>query len=350
MKQNNNIVDHKNNSEIKLISFFSGIGGLDLGFEKAGFKIIWANDNDKDVRETFEHNFPHVTMETRDITHIKSTEIPEADGFIGGPPCGAWSAAGANKGLMDKRGRVFLEYLRIINDKAPKFFLIENVEGITRKTHRHTLNRIIEYLQKCGQGYNVFYKLLNASDYEVPQDRKRVFFVGFREDLEIDHFDFPDEITSNNPKLEIIRDLEDMAQPSDSKINKNNGMSDPSEIQHMYLNTGWSSQFMSRNRVRTWNQKAFTVPASGRHVTIHPSAPKMKKKSKDLFEFEPGYENKYRRFTVRECARLQTFPDSYELKIRHVNQGYKLVGNAVPVNLAYHLAIAVRNVLEGLNL
>ena len=330
--------------KLKLISLFSGAGGMDLGFKQAGFEIVWANDNDRQVRDTFVRNFPETEFDGRDISKIKSEEVPDgADGFIGGPPCGSWSCAGSNKGLDDQRGKMFLEYLRIINDKNPKFFMIENVEGILRKTHQPTFDRILTDLRKCGNGYDVHYRLLNASDYEVPQDRLRVFFVGFRSDLVINPFEFPE--ASDLKKLTLddaIRDLEGLEIPHDSEDSRI-GV-DKKLSGYTYLNSDWSSQFMSRNRVRKWNQQAYTVPASGRHITIHPQAPVMKKVGVDKFEFV-GDKKLYRRFTLRECARIQTFPDEFELVVKNVSQGYKLIGNAVPVMLAFHMANSIKRSL-----
>lgn len=322
---------------MKIISLFCGGGGLDLGFRRAGFEIIWANDFDKSVMETYRRNHGDGNdggaIDVRNLVKIPSNEIPDADGIIGSPPCQSWSAAGNNLGLDDKRGQIFLEYLRVINDKRPKFFVIENVEGILRKTHSKTLANILLLLGKCGSGYNIKYKLLDAADYGVPQNRLRVFFVGIRLDLPVEYF-FPDELDQKITLKDAIWDLRDLAEPHDSGSEIND---------HMYLNSGWSSQFMSRNRVRRWDEQAFTIPASGRHVTLHPQAPVMKRVSPDLFKFVEGSEELYRRFTLRECARIQTFPDSFQLVVNNVNQGYKVIGNAVPVNLAYCVAKSVKD-------
>jgi len=248
--------------------------------------------------------------------------------------CQAWSASGKNAGFEDTRGSVFLEYLRVIRDKTPKFFLIENVEGLLRKTHRASLDQIVNTLSELG--YNLQYKLLNAADYEVPQDRKRVIFIGVRSDLIALRFTYPTSITPMRTLGATIGDLDGKA-----TIGNSAGVSE-----HDYLPGPWSSQFMSRNRVRTWNEQSFTIPASGRHVPVHPSAPLMVHVGRDQFKFVEGQEDKYRRFTLRECARIQTFPDSYELRVENILDGYKIIGNAVPVNLAYHIALAVARMLR----
>lgn len=329
---------------MNIVSLFSGCGGLDLGFSTAGYNIIWANDFDKDCKETYQYNHPNTIFDSRSIIDIPSTEIPTSDGIIGGPPCQAWSAAGSNGGMKDKRGKVFMEYLRVINDKSPKFFVIENVEGIMRSTHKDTINEILAKLTKLGRnGYQIYYKLLNAKDYDVPQDRKRVFFIGIDKNIKA-QYKFPTPSNNKVTLRDAIYDLKNLAK-SHKKINKDKINKGNDKIDNYYLESDWSSQFMSRNRVREWDEVAFTVPASGRHVTMSPEAPKMVKTTNDKFKFKPGSEKLYRRFTIRECASLQTFPRDFEFLLDNVNSAYKLIGNAVPVKLAEHIALSIKNQL-----
>ena len=146
--------------KMKIISLFSGAGGLDLGFEKAGFEITWANEYDSEIWETFEHNFPHIKLDRRSITKINHDEIPDCDGIIGGPPCQSWSEAGAQRGINDSRGQLFFEFIRILKDKKPLFFLAENVSGMLAPKHRDALDNIISMFSKTG--YNVSMKLLKC--------------------------------------------------------------------------------------------------------------------------------------------------------------------------------------------
>ena len=120
---------------MKIVSLFSGAGGLDFGFEKAGFKTIWANEYDKTIWETYEKNFRKKILNKQSIKDVKISEIPDCDGIIGGPPCQSWSEAGALRGINDERGKLFLKYVDIIKEKKPKFFLAENVSGILSKRH-----------------------------------------------------------------------------------------------------------------------------------------------------------------------------------------------------------------------
>ena len=330
---------------MKIGSLFSGAGGLDLGFEQAGFTIIWANEFDKSIWATFEKNFPDTILDKRDICAIPSADIPDnLDGVIGGPPCQSWSEAGARRGIEDKRGQVFFEYIRILEDKQPKFFLAENVQGMLFNRNKTALEQILQAFDEAG--YSVKYELLNVVNYSVPQDRKRVIFVGFRKDLNID-FEFPQTIETTLTLKDCIHDLQDTARPAKEK-NYTNGADLPI-MNHEHMIGGFSTMFMSRNRVRTWDEPSFTIQASGRHAPLHPQANKMIKVAKDKFVFDPKSQNRYRRLSVREAARIQTFPDNFEFIYQRVNDGYKMVGNAVPVTFAKIMAKQIMSYLLGSN-
>ena len=313
---------------MKIISLFSGAGGLDLGFKKAGFDIIWANEYDSTIWETYEKNHNNF-LDRRDIRKVPSIEIPDCDGIIGGPPCQSWSEAGALRGIEDERGKLFFEFIRVLKDKSPKFFVAENVSGMLADRHKQAVKNIIAQFEDAG--YNISVKLLNAADYAIPQDRKRVFYVGIRKDLN-NKFLFPHAINKNITLLDAIGDLQDNALPASEK-NKTNG--DVCEISnHEYMIGGFSTIYMSRNRVRSWDEQSFTIQAGGRHAPIHPQAPKMTFIEQNKREFVKGKEHLYRRLSVRECARIQTFPDNFKFYYTNIADGYKMIGNAVPVRLA----------------
>ncbi len=173
---------------MNLISLFSGAGGLDLGFEKAGFNILAANEYDKTIWKTYEKNHKAHLIK-KDITKVSLDEFPSnIEGIIGGPPCQSWSVGGSLRGIDDPRGKLFYEYIRILKDKKPLFFLAENVSGMMAKRHNKAVKEIIEKFEKIG--YNVQVFQVNASDYGVAQDRKRVFYIGFKKELEV-NFEFP---------------------------------------------------------------------------------------------------------------------------------------------------------------
>lgn len=329
---------------MKVISLFSGCGGLDLGFERAGFQIPIANEYDKTIWDTFKVNHPKTHLIEGDIRKVNETEFPEdIDGIIGGPPCQSWSEAGALRGINDARGQLFFDYIRILRSVKPKFFLAENVSGMLANRHSEAVKNIINLFEESG--YDVTLNLVNAKDYGVAQERKRVFYIGFRKDLKV-NFKFPEGSTKDNEKKitlrDIIWDLQYTAIPAEDK-NKHN----PAAINNNEYFTGaYSPIFMSRNRVKAWDEQAFTVQASGRQCQLHPQAPKMIKHDKNDCRFVPGKENLYRRMTIREVARVQGFPDDFKFIYNNTNDAYKMIGNAVPVNLAYEVATAIKAALE----
>lgn len=329
---------------MNIISLFSGCGGLDLGFEKAGFNIEVANEFDKNIWETYKINHPKTKLIEGDIRKIKTTDFPnDVDGIIGGPPCQSWSEAGALRGINDDRGKLFYDYIRILKSKKPKFFLAENVSGMLSNRHSEAVKQIINLFDECG--YDVSLNLVNAKDYGVAQERKRVFYIGFRKDLNI-NFEFPKGSTEDDENKitlkDILWDLKDTAVPA-LKGNKHN----PKAINNNeYFIGSYSPIFMSRNRVKSWDEQAYTVQASGRQCQLHPQAPKMVKYGKNNCRFVAGKEDLYRRMTIREIARVQGFPDTFEFVYKGVNEAYKMIGNAVPVNLAYEIAVAIMNTLK----
>ncbi|MBC7721822.1 MAG: DNA cytosine methyltransferase [Pedobacter sp.] len=328
---------------MKVVSFFAGAGGLDLGFEKAGFDVVWANEYDKEIWETYQKNHKNTVLDKRSISDIPSNEVPDCDGIIGGPPCQSWSEAGSKKGIADKRGQLFYEFMRILADKKPKFFLAENVSGMLLPAHKEALSNIKQMFKDIG--YDLSFQLLNVSDFGVPQDRKRVFFIGYRKDLGL-KFQFP-IATTPEKKITLekaISDLKENALPA-KEGNYTNGENCIIK-NHEYMIGGFSSIFMSRNRVRSWDEVSFTIQAGGRHAPIHPQAPKMNFIEQNLREFVKGKEHLYRRLSVRECARIQTFPDSFTFHYNSVVAGYKMIGNAVPVRMGKVLA---QKIYEDLN-
>ncbi len=327
---------------MKLVSLFTGAGGLDLGFKKAGFSVIWANEYDPSIWDTFEHNFPETKLDKRSIVDIQASEIPFADGIIGGPPCQSWSEAGAGRGINDKRGQLFFEYIRILKEKQPFFFLAENVSGILAPRHREALDKILKQFTEVG--YNISYKLLNAHDYGVPEDRLRIIIVGYHKNKVGISFEFPKPLNNKPVLKDAISDLL-LAKPA-KPLNKTNG-EDLEIPNHEYMNGGFSTIYMSRNRVRSWDEPSFTIQAGGRHAPIHPQAPKMQFVEQNKRIFIPGKEHLYRRLSVRECARIQTFPDTFIFKYNNIADGYKMIGNAVPVEFAKQIALKIKQDLTN---
>ena len=329
---------------MKIISLFSGCGGLDLGFERAGFEISIANEYDPTIWETYKINHPSAKLIEGDIRNIQESDFPDdIDGIIGGPPCQSWSEAGSLRGINDSRGKLFYDYIRILKSKQPKFFLAENVSGMLANRHSEAVRNIIEMFKECG--YDLTVSLVNAKDYGVPQERRRVFYIGFRRDLDV-RFKFPVGSTADEKKRLTLRDtiwdLQFTAVPAGARNYHN-----PKAINNNEFFTGaYSPIFMSRNRVKGWDEQAFTVQASGRQCQLHPQAPKMKFVEQNKREFVRGKEYLYRRMTIREIARIQGFPDDFKFIYNYTDDAYKMIGNAVPVNLAYEVAVAIKEALQ----
>ncbi len=334
---------------MNVISLFSGCGGLDLGFERAGFKVPVANEFDPTIYETFKINHPKTRLVEGDVRKITKEDLAsyivgEVDGIIGGPPCQSWSEAGTLRGVDDERGRLFFDYIRILKEFQPKFFLAENVVGMLADRHRQAVQKILSLFDESG--YDVTLTLVNAKDYGVAEERKRVFYIGFRKDLKI-RFKFPKGSTSDDKKKltlrDVIWDLQKTVVPAADKNRRNEQAINNNE----YFTGAFSPIFMSRNRVKSWDEQAYTVQASGRQCQLHPSAPKMVKFGLNDCRFVEGKENLYRRMSIREIARIQGFPDDFEFVYSHTNNAYKMIGNAVPVNLAYEIAVAIMLHLKG---
>ncbi len=319
---------------MNIISLFSGAGGMDLGFKNSGFNVIWANEYDKNIWATHEKNFPETTLCKSSITEIDEKIVPSCVGIIGGPPCQSFSEAGAKRGVQDPRGQLFWDYIRILKEKKPLFFVAENVSGLMSSRHKNDLDAFLNAFNEVG--YNVNVNLYKASDYGVPQDRERLIFIGYRKDLNKSFSGLKKE----QNKVFLKEALSELPEPKAIRSGRANAIL--SIKNHEYMLGGFSSMFMSRNRVRSWDETSFTILAMARQTPLHPQAPKMVKVEQDKFQFVPGKEDLYRRLSVRECARIQTFPDTFEFIYSKIEDGYKMVGNAVPVLLAEKIANIIK--------
>ena len=329
---------------MKIISLFSGCGGLDLGFEKAGFDIVWANEFDKSIHETYRYNHPQTVLNTMDIREVKETDIPDCDGIIGGPPCQSWSLGGKCLGIEDERGRLVFDYIRIVKAKKPQFFTMENVPGMVTPRHIKSFEQFLHMFREAG--YRVKYELLNAADFRVPQDRLRVFIVGIRDDIQSEYF-FPPKVSAK--PITLLQAIGDLKTQPTAYLNEMVNQKYDGILNHDYYAGGYDAKFMARNRVRGWQELSFTIQAQAKNEPLHPQAPKMEFVSQNERRFAIGHEKEYRRLSVRECARIQTFPDHFRFIYTDVKDGYKMVGNAVPPRIAYYLALSIKNVVPSLN-
>ena len=322
---------------MKVVSLFSGCGGLDLGFEKAGFSVVWANEYDSSIHATYRLNHPNTRLCTLDIREIKSDDIPDCDGIIGGPPCQSWSLGGKCLGIADDRGRLVYDYIRIVKDKKPKFFIMENVPGMVTPRHFNAFNEFINLFRDTGS--IVKYELMNAADFQIPQERQRLIIVGTRKDLNVEYL-YPTKLDSI--PVSLVRAIGDLKTPPTPYYKDRVKVENNVIPNHDYYTGPYDNKFMARNRVRGWDELSFTIQAQAKNEPLHPQAPKMVYVSPQERKFVKGKEHLYRRLSVRECARIQTFPDCFKFVYDKVEDGYKMVGNAVPPRLAYYIALSIR--------
>lgn len=294
---------------------------MDLGFKKAGFKIIWANDIYKPACETYKKNFG-VEPVYGDIRKIE--KFRRADVLVACNPCQGFSMIG-NREPDDRRNFLYLEIFRVIRQVRPKYVVVENVRGLISLYGGRFFKLIKRSFRR--HGYDFYWKLLNAKDYGVPQHRERVIFVGVRRDLKV-KYEFPEATHGQGPGLKPYVNLR-----------KAIGRMKKAKPDEYYNKDDWPFFYMSRNRRPDWNDVSFTIQAEGRQVPLHPSCPPMRRVEKDKFEFtdSPG---KYRRLSAKECARIQSFPASFKF-VGPLSTQYTLIGNAVPPKLARAIAESI---------
>lgn len=314
------MVDGKqvNGGDIGLVSLFSGAGGLDMGFEKAGFKTVWANDILPEACETHRRWSDAETV-CGDIKGIDVGSIPDARVVTGGFPCQGFSLAGPRK-VDDSRNVLYKFFVNVVDAKRPDAFVAENVKGILTLGGGAIIEAIIgEFADK---GYTVTANLVNAADYGVPQDRMRVIIVGIRGDVA--PFEFP----APCGKRVTLRDaLADLPGPRAGEV----------------CDAPYSSRYMSRNRKRGWDDASFTIPAMAKQCPLHPSSPDMVRLGPDEWAFGDG---ETRRLSWREAAAVQTFPADLEFA-GDLTKKYLQIGNAVPVSLAHAVGTAVMSQVFG---
>ncbi len=306
--------------EFTAVSLFCGAGGLDMGFDQAGFRTIWANDFDADACKTHQ-NWSKATVICCDISKVDYSTIPISDVVLGGFPCQGFSLSGPRK-LDDSRNALYKHYVKLVDQNKPLAFIGENVKGLLTMGNGQIIEAIVADFSQCG--YNVFYKLVNAKNFGVPQDRERVIIIGFRKDLGIKNFELPD---TNGKAMTLKEAIGDMPDANLEDV----------------CNAPYSSRYMSRNRKRGWDDIAYTVPAMAKQVTLWPGSPDMQKISKDLWKF--GDNGITRRLSWREVAAIQTFPKDLKFS-GNLTSIYKQIGNAVPVKLAKYIAEYIKPYLE----
>lgn len=310
--------------KLKVASMFCGCGGMDLGilggfeylgkrYAKLPYEIVYALDNDEYCTKIYNDNFKHKCV-VQDIKSLDIASLPDFDVLIGGFPCQSFSISAQNPprlGYKDERGMLFFEMVKILRERRPRFFIAENVKGLLSANKGKAFPMIIEEFENAG--YKVVHKLLNAEEYGVPQRRQRVVIVGFRDEDDYNRFNYPMPI--NNRKT--LGDVIDLSADNDDKWFFSQKAVDGMMAVREKMNKG---------RVQNLDEPCNTISSHLAKVSLN---------STDPVRF---VNDRYRRFTPRECARIQSFPDSFVLDSVSEARQYKAIGNAVPPVMMWYIA------------
>jgi DNA (cytosine-5)-methyltransferase 1 len=328
------LTDKKSLQKYNFIDLFAGIGGFHLALKSMGAECVFASEWDKYASQTYEQNF-HLKP-FGDITKINEKEIPKHDILCGGFPCQAFSISGKQKGFDDIRGTLFFDIARITKFHKPKVLFLENVKNLAKHDEGKTIKTIVKTLEELE--YSVFTKVLNSSNFGLPQNRERIFIVAFHNSLESKAFKFPippnnsiclENILENEPKNAKI------VERNDIEIYKNysasNSLFSELELLNKPIQIGKVNKGGQGERIYHTLGHAITLSAYGGGVG-----------SKTGLYFVNG---KVRKLSPRECARVQGFPDNFILNPSDI-QSYKQFGNSVSVNVLQHILIEIRKILQ----
>jgi DNA (cytosine-5)-methyltransferase 1 len=321
------------------IEVCAGAGGLSCGLVQSGFIPLLLNDNNKDCCKTLKHNHPNTQIKCCSMDEIDySTYNGKVDLLTGGVPCQSFSQAGLRKGLEDPRGNLMFKFAEIVQQVQPKIFMIENVKGLLTHNNGETLKQIVEMLNQ-NQLYCITYKCLDASKYDVPQKRERVFIVGVLNTLNRS-FIFPEESKSKKVLKDVLYDVpaSNIAKYNEKKTQLYKLIPQggcwihlPEELQKEYLGNSFHSGggkrgILYRLSMEKPSLTLLCTPSQKQTERCHP------------LEERP--------LTIREYARIQTFADDYVF-MGSINSQYKQIGNAVPVELAKYMGLALLNLLSN---
>ena len=318
--------------KIKVVSLFCGCGGMDLGvlggfsflgkeYEANPFEIVYSVDFDEYCSKIYNENFEHKCL-IKDVRDIKTEELPEFDMLIGGFPCQSFSISAQNPprlGYKDERGMLFFEMVKILRERKPRFFIAENVKGILSANEGKAFPMIIKEFRDAG--YFVMHKLLNASDYGVPQKRERVIIMGFLKEEDYRTFRYPPKVKQDDHKV-----LGDVIVHEDNN-NESLFFSEKAVTGMMAVRDK-----MNKGRAQNLGEPCNTISAHLAKVSLNSTDPVLM------------VNGRFRRFSTREAARIQSFPDSFRLDSVSQGRQYKAIGNAVPPVMMWHIIKALKRV------
>lgn len=309
---------------LRVVSLFCGCGGMDKGvlgnftylnqqYEKLPFEIVYAADNDPYAIKIYNNNFKH-QAELKDVRDIVACELPDHDILLGGFPCQSFSIVAQNPprlGYKDEKGKLFFEMVKVLKEKQPRFFIAENVKGILSANNKQAFPMILREFEQAG--YHIHSQLLNASDYGVPQKRERVFMVGFREFDDYFKFQFPIILPKKVP-LKLA--LDEQANFEEKWFFSEKAVAGMLRVREK----------MNKGRVQDVEQPCNTISAHLAKVSLNGTDPVLM------------IDERYRRFTPREAANIQSFPLDFQFDSVSDNRQYRAIGNAVPPVLMWHVA------------
>ena len=319
-------------ARLKVASLFCGCGGMDLGmlggfsfldtsYPRSAFDIVYAVDNDEYCTKIYNANFEHKCI-VKDVREIKPSQLPDFDVLVGGFPCQSFSISAQNPprlGYKDERGMLFFEMVKILKEKRPRAFIAENVKGLLSANNKQAFPMILNEFSEAG--YEVQYYLVNASKFGVPQKRERVIVIGFRDDVDRNNFIFSHYIPYSSVLGDVIEEAEN--------TNESLFFSDRAVAGMMAVRDK-----MNKGRVQDLSQPCNTISAHLAKVSLNSTDPVLM------------VGERYRRFSCREAARIQSFPDTFHFDIVSPNRQYKAIGNAVPPVMMWHIANSLQRAFE----
>jgi len=309
----------------RICDLFAGVGGIRLAFERAGFRTIFANDIDAKAKITYDLNFDSPKMTLGDIWKIKIEEIPDFDVLTAGFPCQPFSVAGYRKGFKDKKnGNLFFRIIEIIDTKKPPIVFLENVKNLQSHDHGRTFKIIKELLEE--RGYKLKYKVLNALDYGLPQNRERIYIVGFKDEKMYNEFDFPKPIKKRSNFREFLeKDVDKKYYYNDKPLYAN------LKQYNFSFDTAyqWRRVYLRENKKGVVPTLTANMGSGGHNVPI--------------IRDEKGI----RKLTPRECFRFQGFPDSFKLPNISDSYLYHQAGNSVPIPVVELIARNIYTAIEN---
>jgi len=313
---------------VRTISLFSGCGGSDLALEASGFHIVWANDVWDRACETYADNIPDAMIECGDIRDVP--RFPSAQLLVGCYPCQGFTQGGRRES-DDNINYLYQEFDRALRYVLPRAFIVENVAGMAYGKNRELLENQLRRYRLAG--YHVKWSVLNAQDFGVAQDRKRLFIVGVRSDLE-KTYEFPEPTHGPERDKAYITQRDVLTGLPEWPIG---------EFTDQTLN--W--YYMSRKRRADWDEPSSCIVGNWRHVPLHPLSPPLRRIHTDKWVFQ--HRGRTRRFAYKECAALQGFPTAFKFEQGSIRDRFQMIGNAVPPPLFASVVGGLNHILHVAN-